>query len=389
MKKIFALLLVASFIISIHAQNGNGERLKIAVFTPVYLDSAFDAMENYRYEKTFPKFINPGLEFYEGVQLAVDSLTKEGAKLDVYIYDTRSSTQSLSDQLNSPVMDDIDLIIAHPSGAEIRLLADAALKRNIPFINATAPVNGGVAANPYYVQLTPTLKTQVEATYRYIQKYYPLTPIIVFRKKGDRENEIRSYFDEAGKTIAATPLKMKWVDLPDDFTVNQLTAQLDSTRNFLCVAASLDENFGMRLSSQLASVSKSYKVTVLGTSTWQTLNFAKPEFKGIDIVYGTPFYNPRSDLTSLGISNHFVIKIYARPSDMVFRGYEVFMRFTHLLMQHKKEFTSQLASKQYKVFNDFDIQPVINRASLTMDYFENKRLNFIKWKDGVITGVNW
>ena len=51
---------------------------KIAIFAPLYLDSAFDAYDEYRYAKNvFPKFINPGFEFYEGAQLALDSLNKE------------------------------------------------------------------------------------------------------------------------------------------------------------------------------------------------------------------------------------------------------------------------------------------------------------------------
>jgi len=177
--------------------------------------------------------------------------------------------------------------------------------------------------------------------------------------------------------------------LPDEFTVRQLTPYLDSTKEFLCIAGSLDENFATRLSAQLASLSKTYDLTLLGMSTWHTINFVRPEYKGLEIVYGTPFYNPRTDLVSLSISNHFALKIYARPSDMVFRGYEVFMRFTRILMQNKTEVSSQLPSRRYKIFNDFDIQPVINRSTLAMDYFENKRLNFIKWKDGVLVGVNW
>ncbi|HLY69415.1 MAG TPA: hypothetical protein VKR53_06775, partial [Puia sp.] len=44
----------------------------IAIFVPLYLDSVFDAGNNYRYEGTFPKFVSAGLEFYEGVHLALD-----------------------------------------------------------------------------------------------------------------------------------------------------------------------------------------------------------------------------------------------------------------------------------------------------------------------------
>jgi hypothetical protein len=389
MKKIFGIICLLIVCFTVHSQNGNNGKLKIAVFTPIYLDSAFDAMENYRYDKTFPKFINPGLEFYEGIQLAIDSLSKEGAELEVQVFDTRSSTTTLADQLQEALDSQVNLIIAQPSGSEIGQIAEAARNNNIPFINATAPVNGGVAANPFYVQLTPTLKTQVESQYKYIQKYYSLDQIVVFRKKGAREDEIKSYLEEAGKTTMGIPLKLKYVDLSDSFKVYQLTAHLDSTKNFLVVSGSLDENFGMRLSSQLASISKSYKLTLMGMSTWHVLNWAKPEFKGLEIIYGTPFYNPRSDKASLSITNYFNTKMFARPSDMVFRGYEVFMRYARLLLQYKNELASQLTSKQYKIFNDFDVQPILNRITLTMEYFENKRLSFVKWKDGVVLGVNW
>src|SRR5689334_14937002 len=65
---------------------------KIAIFAPLYIDSAFGPAEEYRYAKNvLPKFINPGLEFYEGAQLALDSLSKEGKEMEVYVYDTRSA----------------------------------------------------------------------------------------------------------------------------------------------------------------------------------------------------------------------------------------------------------------------------------------------------------
>src|SRR5207247_5049913 len=63
----------------------------VAILLPLFLDSAFDAAGNYRYGKEFPKFMSPGLEFYEGVQMAIDSLKKEKVALDIHIIDTSSS----------------------------------------------------------------------------------------------------------------------------------------------------------------------------------------------------------------------------------------------------------------------------------------------------------
>src|SRR5687768_9805062 len=155
--------------IGLHAQNPDSTRRpRIAIFTPLYLDSAFDGWE-YRYAKNvFPKFINPGLEFYEGVQLALDSLSRARVSLEVFIYDTRSTTETLSQQLEKSARDSVDMIIAYCSPNEVKTFADAGLKRNIPVINANLPNDGGVTGNPFFVVLNSTLKTQCEGIYRYI-----------------------------------------------------------------------------------------------------------------------------------------------------------------------------------------------------------------------------
>jgi len=63
MKKIISLFILFFFSLSIvNAQEI--KRHKIAIFTPLYLDSAFDAGGNFRYEKTGARFVNAGLDFY-------------------------------------------------------------------------------------------------------------------------------------------------------------------------------------------------------------------------------------------------------------------------------------------------------------------------------------
>ncbi len=362
---------------------------KIAIFTPLYLDSAFDATDEYRYAKNvFPKFINPGLEFYEGVQLALDSLAKANAPLEVYIYDTKSATETLSQQLQKSESDSVELIIAYCSATEVKLFADAGLKRNIPVINVNLPNDGGVTGNPFFVLLNPTLKTQCEGIYRFIQKYYSLNDIIVFRKKGQLEDRIKTYFDDFGKNTVGSPLTLKYIDLVDSFTINHLRPYLDTVNQTVCIAGSLDENFGRRLTQQLASLKKQkYLSLVMGMPTWDGIkDFSKAEFKGIDILYSTPFYNPRTDKVSLAIINHFNNVMYARPSDMVMRGYETIWRFGKILLQYKSDIASNLAYKGFNVFREFDIQPVLNRQNM-LDYFENKKLYFLRWQDGMLKAV--
>jgi hypothetical protein len=90
---------------------------------------------------------------------------------------------------------------------------------------------------------------------------------------------------------------------------------------------------------------------------------------------------------SQAIIKHFNKTMFARPSDMVFRGYEVTLKYGKLLLMYGKDIASNLGNKQTKVFTDFDIQPILNKQSMTLDYFENKKLYFLKWQDGELKGV--
>ncbi len=362
-------------------------RHQVAIFVPLYLDSAFDASNNYRYDKSFPKFINPGLEFYEGAQLALDSLEKEHVLLDVQIYDTRSPTQSVAQVLQNPAFQNTELIIGHVVPGELQQLAAAAAHLNIPFINVNFPNDGGITNNPDFVILNSTLRTHCEGIYKFMQRNYATKPILLFRKKGVQEDHLQQYFMDIQKTTASVPLKVKFITLEENFSAATLVPYLDSNTQTICVAGSLDENFARNLCQDLASLNKTYTTSVVGMPTWDNIDFTGSLYSGEEIIYSTPFYTNPGDNLVKEIQQVFKTKFYSRPSDMVFRGYETTYRFAKLLLQYGKGLSGSIGEKKYKVFNDFDIEPVLNRQTMTLDYFENKKLYFVKKMDGQITGV--
>jgi hypothetical protein len=216
MKKYFSFFGSLLFL-AMTAVGQPNRRHKIAVFAPLYLDSAFSYSGNYAFNKTFPRFLNAGVEFYQGIETALDSLQKKGAPLEVFVYDSRSATTQLAQQVMAPELDSVEMIIAHANPAETKLLADAALAKKIPFISATLPNDAGVTANPYFVVLNTTLQGHIEGIYKLLQRNHALDRVIVIRKPGQQEDAIKSHFSELARNTASVPVNIKFVDMGPPF----------------------------------------------------------------------------------------------------------------------------------------------------------------------------
>lgn len=371
--------------IGLSQPNSTTQTYRIGLFAPIYLDSAFDKNSTYRFPpKSFPKFSTPGLELVEGAFLALDTLNKLKAPIELIVVDTRAAAQSLQAQLKNASAQNLDLIITHCATSELQTIAAFGYEKNIPVVNVNLPNDAGVTNNPFLVLLNSTLRTQSIAINNYVQNKFPKQPVVVFRKKGKLEDVIRSYWDETAKSNKS-PQKWIYIDLPDSFGVDQLIPKLDTLRQTVCIAGSLDEAFGKRLALHLATLSKQrYKSTIVGMPTWDAIReFSKPEFRGVDITFCTPYYNNRTDSVSQYIQRFFINNLYARPSDMAFRGYEAVWRFSRLLMRYGNGINSQLAAKEFDLFREIQIQPVFS-ADKQLQYFENKKLYFLKWQDGLL-----
>jgi hypothetical protein len=386
MKKLFSLLagLAAFFFVEAQqvqppttSQPQKPARHKIAIFTPMYLDSVFDASGNVRLEKNnLPRYVIPGLEFYQGAQAAIDSLGKRNAPIEFFLFDSRGR-ESLHAQVNSKELKDLEMIIAQTNAPETKILAEAAAKRKIPFISASFPSDAGTNNNPYFVILNSTLQTHIEKIYDFVQQNHSQDRVILFRKHGAQEDQLHDQFIRYSKKAIGKTVDMKVVNLPASFKSEQLVSHLDSNKRNIIIAGSLDESFGMNLLNQLSSVNNTYPVRVMGMPNWDRFNLTK--LGNVELIYTTPFYYNRLSALETKLSEDYVSNISSKPGEMFFRGYETTLRFALLLLDTKKEVASSIGRKGNTVFTPFEIQPVIKDTSLMiLDYFENRNLYFIK-----------
>ncbi len=386
MKKslLIALVLLINFN-NIFAQKQRG---KIAVFTPLYLDDAFDAEGNYKFtKKTFPKNSIQGLEFYQGVSIATDSLKNANANLDIYIYDSKSSKFSLEQQFNRAIDEGVQLVIANISIDELIKLAPLAYKNKVTLINSTVPNDANAVGNPYYVIINPTLQTLVEKVYHKLAKDNGGKTVFLSMRPGNKTDKmVADALIKWNALNKKSPVLFKQIQWKDTSSLKPILTQLKADKTATIVSTSLDAVYG---ESFLKSVSSYIKgaagVTVYGFPTWESIDFTQKEFKGLNIIYSTPFYNDNTSTASKNIQAYYKKTMYARPSDLVFRAFALTYKYGSLLSKYGNQFATNMNNKEFVGIYDFDIQPVLKNGQLS--YFENKNLYFLTFLDGKIIKV--
>ncbi|MDB5250042.1 MAG: hypothetical protein JWQ40_4436 [Segetibacter sp.] len=390
----FLLLFISVLVVlqNVGAQYDTTKPVKVAVFIPLYVDDIFDGYNYSLGKSNLPKNILPGLEFYNGVSMAIDSLNMEGAKVEISIYDTKQTSQTLHDLFAKPEMNNVGLIIAAITNTtELKTFADHALTRSIPLVSATYPNYVGVSANPYFVLLNSSFQAHLQGLYKHMQRFYSSNQIVAVTKKGGaNENFIRTYITRLNQNNRSIPLKIKWLAIDENkMSMADFKSSLDSTKKNVVFVASPLESFGLKVVKTLSST-ETYQTTAIGMPTWDNIkDLDKPECGNVEIVFSTPFlyYSQNPTLSSL-VNSRYKEKYFSRPSDMVFKGFEITYHFTKLLAKHKYNLANNLSDKDFTLFNNFMLQPVkLKSASLKPDFLENKKLYFIKKQQGSVKSV--
>lgn len=365
---------------------------QIAVFAPIYIDEAFDGSTYKIWENKLPKDILPGLEFYNGVMLAIDSLKKsdKAGNLSIKIYDYKSKGNSLNEILkkdSNSLANAKAIIASFNNRSDVKILADYAKQKNIPLISATYPNDGGVSNNSNFILLNSTLFTHCKALYNYLKKSRSVkTNIIYLTRNGSFEDMVNGYFKEfdGDKSLGFNP-----INLTDTFYSNQLIKLLDSTKQNFIFCGTVNENFAQKVASTIAA-QKKYKATLVGMPTWETVkSFDKNECKGIEFVYTAAYNYAKTNDLVIAINKSYNDRFFTKPSDLAYKGYEIMLRLGKAVSLYGANSFQLFSDDMFKSINSLDIQPVYNKTNTSeIDYYENKKIYIIKRVDGVIKSVD-
>jgi hypothetical protein len=279
------------------------------------------------------------------------------------------------------------LIIASLSSLnEQKYVSEFSGKNSVPVISETYPTNVYLSYNPFFVMVNPTWQTHINAIYHYLYDNYRGQKIVYFTRKGSLEDAISKEFATLNKSRT---LNFSNIILNDNFSDNDVLKHLDSTRQNFILCGTLNENFGRSLIRVLNDTGASYHSVVMGMPTWNGLNETIGETADkIQILISTSYdYLRTRDLLN-NLSEEYKVNFYARPSDMVFKGFESMYHFTKLLLKYPDNFINNISDTSFTVCSTYDFQPVrLTKTSFIPDYLENKKIYFIRIVNGEIQSI--
>lgn len=384
MKK-FIFSFIALFFLQHTFSQTKNSTLKIGIFAPIYLDSIFEG-KSYTFGKKFPRFAVQGIDFIQGAQIALDSFPIENTSIDLSIYDTKSDSFKIEQLIQTDQLKDLDLIIGSVKDDDFDLLASYSKKDRIPFISATYPNDGGVTSNPYLIILNPTLKTHCQALFGYMLQNQDSAKFIHVTQTGTQEDKISASMENMNKIEKKHQLNIKSINLDSNYI--SIRTLLDSNKNNIIFAGSLNETFANNLYSVLSNTDKKYKITLLGMPNWDGFTSLNKKIKesprNLSFIFTSSYFNDKSDTISKILQEIYLLNYKGRPSEYAYKGFEILYNFSRILNENKWQFTKYL-NNNFALYTEYNIMPVsLEKKSKNIDYYENKHLYFLKkTKNGI------
>lgn len=310
-----------------------------------------------------PSFI----EYYEGLLLAVDSLQKMGASINLSVYDTGDGTKKVKEILKNDALKESSLIIGAVSNEQIGLIADYAQKNEIRYVIPFTSKNDDVLSNSFVYQVnTPHSYLYAKASQAGCDLFAE-DNIILLNTQDSKEKT------DFIKTFKA---EMKQRNIPfKEMTYNGETFAADveamlktNQRNVILPTSSSLEALNKIKSPLrgLAETKPEYMLTLFGYPEWQTyVRECLEEFHSLNTYIYSNFY---ADNLSKDVSDFYtqyktwysknLINTFPKYGIL---GFDTGMYFLGAINKYGKNFEENLDKIHYKsVQTNFDFHRVNN-----------------------------
>lgn len=351
------------------------DRYRIDVLIPLYLDEL--VKENKLQKDRILEKALAGVLFYQGIRLAVDTLTHMGYNTDVVVHDIAAGSEKL---LNPDSLGKSDLILGFVPTAEVATVAAFAQKQQINFVSAYSPSDAGISKNPFFFLINPTLEHHCATLAAAVNKKRNRDVLLVYKRSNQSLDSTA-----CAHLLDAEQLKNFHevnASLPPDSA--SLAAVIDTAATNTVVMPIMDPAYAASLLGDLHRYFPETRFEIYGMPTWKAIiNDKRILSLGAHMAINMtqPYYFDPTVSAGLAVSDACKETYGSKAGELTYRGFELCYWMTDLLNKYGTIFNEKTADNGMAPFTQFDLKPKWDGDN-NFYYFENTHLYLYRYVAG-------
>lgn len=313
------------------------------------------------------------LNYYSGVKMALQDLTREGILINATIHDTRESVDVVEEQLAS--LKHADVIIGPYNRECLAKAAEFADNQKVPVISAWTPSLNISEESDYFVQIVPGLATHADAAMRFANKQFDTAKYFLIATPENQNESRMVLYQEAflRHNPDKEPIEKLVIDaatvVPDsnDFTTIYVPDMLNVF--VMPYYQRSDEDFINDFIRKVHAEHGEIEVVVIGLPQWMNFRSMNPDhLEGLNTHITAVQFVDNTDEEIKDFNARFYVKYGNIPEPAAWRGYELTRYIGESLNNYGTGFLTDISSESNP---DFRIRPVF-QGSLAL----NKAIEF-------------
>ena len=336
----------------------SSKEINIAVILPFKLSSAGSQ--------------SPYSDYYKGLLLALDSLKNNGLKANVYTFDTNGDTEKITEILQKPEMQKVDIIFGSDKNEDIKLLGNFARDKKIYLVNSFSVKNKEFENNPYIIQGHIPSSIFFSAACKHLIETTAYKEII-FLYDNMEKNDKQDFVDTVCEGLKLNGREYKKFSFNEITDYEVLNESIENNSDIILIASSSTKSGVAKtcaIATRIKDSNPTVNVSIFGYPEWQTyIKDYMDTFHSLNTTIFTRFYTQPTKADWKNFNKNFRYWFGGEKSTILptpnILGYDTGMYLINGLLRHSNNFEQYLETiESQSIQTDFSFNRISDQSGL-------------------------
>ena len=293
------------------------------------------------------------IDFYQGLKLALDSLSADGHNFNLQVFDTQNQETRVVNLAMASSVRSNDLIIGPVFPDAIKTFADFSELEGTLQISPLAASMPAEFNNPALVTVNNTIDQHGRKIAEFISMNYKpeLINIVLVNTQKTDDAKFSSYFKSSLNKLSGG--KFRIIERPTAIAIESF---LDPVKNNLVIISSSDRLFLIPAIDKLYKlVNQRYRIELFGHPNWIKAKYLSQEkMQALKSRISTSYFVNYKAQNIKNFIARYRDEYGIEPSEFSFRGFDIGYYFGGLLEKYGKDYADHLDDSIYQgLHNNF------------------------------------